>query len=456
MKLDKIHSVYFLGIGGIGMSALARWFAHAGKNVSGYDRTSTDLTTKLQYEGIPIHFSDDINCIDEQVLNNPGESLIIYTPAIPKDHKEFNYLKEKGFSIKKRAEVLGIISRAHFTIAVAGTHGKTTTSSMIAHILHHSEHGCSAFIGGIMTNYESNLIIGSVNDPVVVEADEFDRSFLHINPDIAIVTSLDPDHLDIYGDHTSMTETFSQFVGNTKKGGTLIINTQVNIQKPAINLISYSDGGKAFSGNIQIQDAAMMFDYYGPGHNIEAISLSLPGVHNINNAVAAITSALLLGVPPKKVKEALKRYKGVKRRFEYIIKSDGFIFIDDYAHHPKEIEALISSVKTMYPDKKITGIFQPHLYSRTRDFMKDFAESLEPLDEVILLDIYPAREEPLPGITSEVLLGMIKNPKKKRLKKDQLIKDLMNNELEVLLTIGAGDIDQLVRPIAQALNPGKS
>lgn len=456
MKLDKIHSVYFLGIGGIGMSALARWFAHAGKNVSGYDRTSTDLTSKLQYEGIPIHFSDDINCVDKQVLNNPGESLIIYTPAIPKDHKEFNYLKEKGFSIKKRAEVLGIISRAHFTIAVAGTHGKTTTSSMIAHILHHSEHGCSAFIGGIMTNYESNLIIGSVDDPVVVEADEFDRSFLHINPDIAIVTSLDPDHLDIYGDHTSMTETFSQFVGNTKKGGTLIINTQVNIQKPAINLISYSDGGKAFGGNIQIQDAAMMFDYYGPRHNIEAISLSLPGMHNINNAVAAITSALLLGVPPKKVKEALKSYKGVKRRFEYIIKSDGFIFIDDYAHHPKEIEALISSVKTMYPDKKITGIFQPHLYSRTRDFMQDFAESLEPLDEVILLDIYPAREEPLLGITSEVLLGMIKNPKKKRLKKDQLIKDLMNNELEVLLTIGAGDIDQLVRPIAQALNPDKS
>lgn len=438
------------------MSALARWFAHAGKNVSGYDRTSTDLTSKLQYEGIPIHFSDDINCVDKQVLNNPGESLIIYTPAIPKDHKEFNYLKEKGFSIKKRAEVLGIISRAHFTIAVAGTHGKTTTSSMIAHILHHSEHGCSAFIGGIMTNYESNLIIGSVDDPVVVEADEFDRSFLHINPDIAIVTSLDPDHLDIYGDHTSMTETFSQFVGNTKKGGTLIINTQVNIQKPAINLISYSDGGKAFGGNIQIQDAAMMFDYYGPRHNIEAISLSLPGMHNINNAVAAITSALLLGVPPKKVKEALKSYKGVKRRFEYIIKSDGFIFIDDYAHHPKEIEALISSVKTMYPDKKITGIFQPHLYSRTRDFMQDFAESLEPLDEVILLDIYPAREEPLLGITSEVLLGMIKNPKKKRLKKDQLIKDLMNNELEVLLTIGAGDIDQLVRPIAQALNPDKS
>jgi len=456
LKLDKIHSVYFLGIGGIGMSALARWFAHAGKNVSGYDRTSTDLTSKLQYEGIPIHFSDDINCVDKQVLNNPGESLIIYTPAIPKDHKEFNYLKEKGFSIKKRAEVLGIISRAHFTIAVAGTHGKTTTSSMIAHILHHSEHGCSAFIGGIMTNYESNLIIGSVDDPVVVEADEFDRSFLHINPDIAIVTSLDPDHLDIYGDHTSMTETFSQFVGNTKKGGTLIINTQVNIQKPAINLISYSDGGKAFGGNIQIQDAAMMFDYYGPRHNIEAISLSLPGMHNINNAVAAITSALLLGVPPKKVKEALKSYKGVKRRFEYIIKSDGFIFIDDYAHHPKEIEALISSVKTMYPDKKITGIFQPHLYSRTRDFMQDFAESLEPLDEVILLDIYPAREEPLLGITSEVLLGMIKNPKKKRLKKDQLIKDLMNNELEVLLTIGAGDIDQLVRPIAQALNPDKS
>ncbi len=456
MKLDKIHNVYFLGVGGIGMSALARWFAHAGKNVSGYDRTSTDLTSKLQYEGIPIHFSDDINCVDKQVLNNPGESLIIYTPAIPKDHKEFNYLKEKGFTIKKRAEVLGILSRAHFTIAVAGTHGKTTTSSMIAHILHHSEHGCSAFIGGIMTNYDSNLIIGNADDPVVVEADEFDRSFLHINPDIAIVTSLDPDHLDIYGDHASMTETFSQFMGNTKKGGTLIINTKVNIQKPAINLISYSDGGKAFAGNIQIQDAAIMFDYHGPGHHIEAISLSLPGMHNINNAVAAITSALLLGIPPKKVKEALKSYKGVRRRFEYIIKSDGFIFIDDYAHHPKEIQALISSVKTMYPDKKVTGIFQPHLYSRTRDFMQDFAESLEPLDEVILLNIYPAREEPLPGITSEVLLGMIKNPNKKQLNKDQLIKDLMNNELEVLLTIGAGDIDQLVRPIAQALNPGKS
>ncbi|MDH5608544.1 MAG: UDP-N-acetylmuramate--L-alanine ligase [Cyclobacteriaceae bacterium] len=446
MKFESIHSVYFVGIGGIGMSALARWFRLNGLNVAGYDRTATALCLKLEEEGIPVHYQDDLSLVPDWA-KNPKNTLIVYTPAVPARHSELSYFVNSGFEVKKRSEVLGIISEGHFTIAVAGTHGKTTTSSMIAHLLHGSQQGCSAFVGGIMTNYQSNLIVGNDQAPVVVEADEFDRSFLRLHPDVAIVTSMDPDHLDIYGDPEAMTSSYLDFMALTSPAGQILLHD--GIADKAGNLLDqpyaiYGISGRGYRAeNIRVEGGRFVFDYHGD-EIIEGIRLGLPGYHNVSNAVAATTVALMQGMPAQVIRERLESYQGVKRRFEYILQQSGLVVIDDYAHHPSEIEALLKSVRTLFPEREVTAIFQPHLYSRTRDFQDGFASSLDLADRVVLLDIYPAREEPIPGITSDVIFDKIQCTNKQKASKGDFPSILDQLNPQVLLTIGAGDIDTLV------------
>ncbi len=449
MKISDVNSVYFVGIGGIGMSALARWFFIRGTRVAGYDRVKTPLTTRLEAEGISIHYEDDIDLVPGD-FQDRSSTLIIYTPAIPDDHKELMFFRSKDFDIKKRSEVLGLITADHFTIAVAGTHGKTTTSSMIAHLLNESKQGCSAFVGGIMTNYDSNLIIGNEDAPVVVEADEFDRSFLKLHPDFSVVTSLDPDHLDIYGESGHMEESYLEFMKLTDENGKILLHETVADKVSGRLARAFSTYGLKTSNisglNLRVEDTSFVFDYRGE-KVIEALKLNLPGFHNVNNAVAAITVALHQGMNESSIRTRMESYAGVKRRFEYIIKRDDLVYIDDYAHHPAEIEALLGSVKRLYPKKRITAIFQPHLFTRTRDFQDGFAESLSAADEVILLDIYPARELPIEGITSQVIFEKIKHGNKHRLSKANFPLILEELKPEVLLTVGAGDIDTLVPKI---------
>ncbi len=428
------------------MSALARWFKAMGKNVAGYDRVKTSLTASLEFEGIPIHYTDNLKKAPDWI-DDSDHTLIVFTPAIPDDHQELNYFKTNAFTVCKRSEVLGIITKSKYTIAVAGTHGKTTTSSMIAHLLVDSEKGCSAFVGGIMTNYDSNLIIGTENSPVVVEADEFDRSFLRLFPDFSIVTSLDPDHLDIYGESDEMERSYLDFMQLTDENGSILLHENV-AEKVGERLskafMTYGLKTSRIRGtNLRVEDSAFVFDYEGE-QSIESIRLNLPGFHNVTNAVAAITVALHSGIPKSVIRKRMESYEGVKRRFEYIIKREDLIYIDDYAHHPSEIEALLASVRKLYPGKKITVVFQPHLYTRTRDFQEEFAESLSAADEVILLDIYPARELPILGITSQVIFEKINHQNKYHYHKDDFPTILDNFSPEVLLTVGAGDIDTLV------------
>lgn len=447
MNLKDIHSVYFIGIGGIGMSAIARWFSLQGKAVSGYDRVSTLLTQSLENEGIAIHYEDDIELIPKEVIDQKEASLIVYTPAIPAAHKEYNYFLANGFVVMKRSEVLGVITTDQFTIGVAGTHGKTTTSSMVAHILHETNFGCNAFIGGIMTNYNSNLILGKKEDVVVVEADEFDRSFLRLFPNMSVVTSVDPDHLDIYGDAAEMVRTFNEYVAKTDEKGLVLLNKKIEnqIQKESVKskMLTYgvSDGDIQVE-NLMIADGVFTFDYVHDTFRLDGITLMVPGFHNMENCLAAITLALELGIDGSKVKQAVETYRGVKRRFEYLIKEDDFVFIDDYAHHPGEISAFVSSVRALFPDKKITAVFQPHLYSRTNDFAEGFAAELSKVDELILLDIYPAREEPMPGVTSEIIFDRVTIDDKVLISKSDLYDTLKEREVELLVTIGAGDIDR--------------
>lgn len=446
MNLKDIHSVYFIGIGGIGMSAIARWFSLQGKAVSGYDRVSTPLTQSLESEGIKIHYEDDIQMIPEGVVNQKEKSLIVFTPAIPDTHKEYNHFLSNGYEIMKRSQVLGVITKDQFTIGVAGTHGKTTTSSMVAHILHETGFGCNAFIGGIMTNYNSNLILGKKEDVVVVEADEFDRSFLRLYPDMSIVTSVDPDHLDIYGDETEMVRTFNEYVAKTDAKGLVLLNNKIEdrIEAESVNSKKLTYGvsnGDIQIENLKIADGVFRFDYVRDAFRLADITLMVPGFHNMENCIAAITLALELGVDGDKIREAVGTYRGVKRRFEYLIKRDDFIFIDDYAHHPGEISAFISSVRALFSDKKITAVFQPHLYSRTNDFAEGFAEELSKVDELILLDIYPAREEPIPGVTSEIIFDRVTLENKTLIRKGELLETLKEREVELLVTIGAGNID---------------
>ncbi len=448
MELENIKRVYLIGIGGIGMSGLARYFKKRGCVVCGYDKTITTLTSAMRNEGISVVYQDEEDNLKISFLENDPETLIIYTPAIPKDSKILNYFRSRGFTLKKRSEVLGIISKGMYTIAVAGTHGKTTTSSIIAHILKDSGYDCSAFLGGIATNYDSNVLFGD-NNTMVVEADEFDRSFLTLYPDVAIVTSMDADHLDIYGDRSHLVESFRQFVSQIKEGGRLIMKKGLDLS-----------GGKTYSANVladiqavnvKVKDGSFHFDFKNENIEIENIQLGLPGLHNIENAVAAIEVALHLGIEPEKIKTALASFLGVKRRFEYILKDPKLIYIDDYAHHPEELRACIKAVKTLYPSKKLTTIFQPHLYTRTRDFAEGFSEVLSMTDELIMLDIYPARELPIEGINSALILDKVSIESKQILSKEQTLDYIRMQKPELLLTVGAGDIDTLIVPLKEIL-----
>ena len=449
MELDNIKQVYLVGIGGIGMSGLARYFHKRGCEVSGYDRTQTPLTDSLQAEGINIVYTDAVEEIPAGFRDVSDSVLVIYTPAIPKDSMILNYFIGNNFNLKKRSEVLGIISKGMFTVAVAGTHGKTTTSTIVAYILKHTGFDCTAFLGGIASNYNTNVLFGN-NNVMVVEADEYDRSFLRLHPDIAIITSMDADHLDIYGDDSHVKESFRLFASQLKEGGKLIYKKGLPLESGDF---TYSAGGEAdvCAFNIQIKNGTFFFDFVSKEGEIKDIEFGLPGLHNVENATAAIQVALLLKIEPEKIKAALKDFRGVKRRFEYIVKNQKAVFIDDYAHHPEELRACISSVKSLYPDKKLTVIFQPHLYSRTRDFVDGFAEVLNMADDLILLDIYPARELPISGVTSKIIYDRMSLVSKQICGKEDALEIVRNLKPELLLTAGAGDIDTMVLPLKNVL-----
>lgn len=457
MKLAHIHSVYFIGIGGIGMSALARWFHANDFAVAGYDKTETTLTERLIQEGIDIHFEDNISLIPEKVKNEKEGALIIYTPAVPKDLGEYQYFIEKGYELHKRSQVLGMLTESKFTIAVAGTHGKTTTSSMIAHLLKSAGVDCSAFVGGIMTNYDSNLLIGTNNDVMVVEADEFDRSFLTLHPDVAIITATDADHLDIYGSKNALKDSFNAFIKNIKTNGKLFIEEKVAHELELnpngnIGVETYGlKGGQVTADQLTVTQAKFNFNYKSEDRNIQGFELAMPGYHNVSNAIAALASVSDTIISDEALVEGINSYRGVKRRFEYIINSEDLVFIDDYAHHPEEIKALLESVKALYPNRKITAIFQPHLFTRTRDFVDGFAESLSMADEVLLLDIYPARELPIEGVTSDIVKDKMTLSNVHRYVKDDVLTYFESNTPEVLLTVGAGNIDTLVSSIKHLL-----
>ncbi|RDC56253.1 UDP-N-acetylmuramate--L-alanine ligase [Pedobacter chinensis] len=449
MELGKINRVFFVGIGGIGMSALARYFAKRGQVVCGYDKTRTKLTETLEQEGILITYLDESAALPCAFLDHHDDTLVVYTPAIPKDLKILNHFKDKGFSLKKRSEVLGIISQGMFCIGIAGTHGKTTTSSIVAHILKDTGYDCTAFLGGITSNYNSNVLFGQ-NDVVVVEADEYDRSFLTLHSDIAVVTSMDADHLDIYGDKSHLEESFRLYAGQLKENGTLYVHEGLSLSDG----ISYaaSSTATAKAENLRVEGSKFVFDYSDDSTEIKDISLMLPGKHNVENTTVAIAIALKLGIDAEKIKEAVANFKGVKRRFEYIVNNDNQIYIDDYAHHPEELKACFDAVRQLYPDKKLTVIFQPHLFTRTRDFADEFAKVLSTADEMLLLEIYPARELPLEGVNSQFLLDKITLENKKICGKDFVVQHVKDTKPELILTVGAGDIDTIIEPIKNILN----
>jgi len=457
MNLKELHSVYFMGIGGIGMSAIARWFNHIGIPVYGYDKTPSPLTGLLEQEGMQISYVDEVDTLPEALVLNKEQSLVVWTPAIPKDSQLLGYFRIEGFELKKRSEVLGMITASMYAVAVAGTHGKTTTSSMVAHLLKHAGKNVVAFLGGVTQNYESNLILSEDNGEetpiVVVEADEFDRSFLRLHPNIAVVTSVDPDHLDIYGDDQHLKEGFAEFIKLIDPKGRLYIqkNALANLGSiPSLSTVPYGiQAGEIYAENVKAGIASFEFDYVSPSHRIYQLVINMPGFHNVENALAAIGVALQLGLTEQEIRAGLESFKGVKRRFEILHQGEEKVYIDDYAHHPEEIRAFLRSVKAMYPSKKLTAVFQPHLYTRTRDFADGFSSALSLADEVVLLDIYPARELPLPGVNSKMLLDKITADNKSVQSKEGLLDYLEANEPEVLVTIGAGDIDRLVTPINQ-------
>ena len=445
--------VYFLGIGGIGMSAIARYFKSRGVVVSGYDKTETALTLKLSEEGFGVHYEDDINLIDQEA------SLFVYTPAIPKNHKGYNYLIENGFPVYKRSEVLGMIINQSYNICVAGTHGKTTTSSMIAHVLRDSDFGCNAFLGGITSNYNTNFWTNEKN-VCVAEADEYDRSFLKLTPDVAVITSIDPDHLDIYETAENFVDAFISFSQKVKPGGLLISKFGLNKANgfESENQLTYSvDDNKAdcFAFNIMHKNGSYFFDVQIKDQCVKGFSLHMGGMHNLENAIAAISVAKHLGISDEKIIHAVANFKGVKRRFEYIVHTPDVIMIDDYAHHPQELSALIQGAKGLFADKKCTLIFQPHLFTRTRDFAEGFASVLNMADEVFLLPIYPARELPIEGVNSEMIAGLMNNPKVKCCSKTEIVAIVKQKfeagEIDMLITAGAGDIDTLVEPLKNTL-----
>jgi UDP-N-acetylmuramate--alanine ligase len=446
MNLNQIHNVYFIGIGGIGMSALARYFQNIGKNVSGYDKTPTMLTEELIAGGMNIHFEDSIGAIPtEYYIEN---TLVIVTPAVPVSHSEWNYFIERDYVIKKRAEVLGLITKDTFCFAVAGTHGKTTTSSILGHILYESGADVTAFLGGIVENYNSNLI-GSGKTVTVVEADEFDRSFLHLYPNIACVTSMDADHLDIYGDKAAIEDSFREFANKVTDKTKMFVPKGLDLEGLTI-AINEDAVFKVF--NIRIENSSYVFDVQTPSEIIQNIAFGLPGHHNLMNALMALAMAKTYGTSSDSIVKALASFKGVQRRFSYQIKTDSLVYIGDYAHHPTEINAVHQAVRELYPNQKVLAIFQPHLFSRTKDFADDFAKSLSQFDEVLLLDIYPARELPIVGVSSSWLLEKMTNVNKKLVSKTDLISSILMSDAKVIVSIGAGDIGELVPSIKTALS----
>ena len=450
MNIEQVKEVYFLGIGGIGMSALARFFKSRGCSVFGYDRTSTPLTIELEAEGMQIHYEEDVDLIPD------GVDLVVYTPAVPKQHTEYQFFLENGYPILKRSQVLGLISSGYDTIGIAGTHGKTTITTLTAHLLQQSLTGVNAFLGGISKNYNSNLLLSPQSEWVVVEADEFDHSFLQLFPQIAVITSVDADHLDIYKNILALKDSFLKFIGQIKSGGQLIIKKGLAlnvIQHPGLKVYTYSIDQQAdfCIQNLHIKTGHYIFDLILNGTLMKDVELGLPGLFNVENAIASSAAAWLAGTTTDEIRKGLLSFSGVHRRFDTRINRKDLIYIDDYAHHPEELKACINSVRHLYPDKKITGVFQPHLFTRTRDFADEFARSLELLDEVILLEIYPAREQPIEGIDSQMLLSKINKTAKRVCQNDELIEVLQSLKPELLLTLGAGDIDQFVKPIEESL-----
>lgn len=454
MNILNYKLYYFLGVGGIGMSALARFFKHYKKEVIGYDKTVTTLTNQIQEEGIFCHFDENINSLESILTNYSKEDvLVVYTPAIPKEHTEYQFLVRNNYTILKRSVVLGEISKQFKTIAIAGTHGKTTTTTLVTHLLKSAGINCFSFMGGISKNYNTNLLLGDINDSsayMVVEADEYDRSFLTLQPQIAVITSVDADHLDIYGNADQVKEGYALFAKQVKEGGILIVKKNVNndlkqLNKPIIYSLNLDTEYCAES--ITVENAQFSYNIKSPVEAINNVTLGLPGLHNIENSIAAVAIAQQIGIKSDVIKSALRSFSGVKRRFDYRVKTENLIYIDDYAHHPEELKATITSVKKLYPAKKITGIFQPHLFSRTRDFIDDFATNLDLLDECILLEIYPAREKPIEGVNATWLLSKMKLKNKRLMTKQQVLDEIKNEVPEVLITMGAGDIDSLIEPL---------
>jgi UDP-N-acetylmuramate--alanine ligase len=455
-SLQNIKNVYFLGIGGIGMSALARYFKFTGRNVSGYDRTQTALTDALQEEGIDVHFKDDIKNIPSNW--NQAYTMAVYTPALPDDHEELAWFKSKPIGLFKRAKVLGLICNEKSCIGVAGTHGKTTTSTMVANILDKTEKGCGAFLGGISKNFRSNLLLPKADSPwIVAEADEFDRSFLNLNPQLALITSVDADHLDIYGDKEQIVESFEKYISQIKKGGTLVLKKGVAIDRTrtSATIFTYALNGDAdfTTKNLHLnaETGFYHFDLKTPEGTIANCKMNYPGLVNVENTVGASALAMLAGATANEIKAGIEDYEGVARRFDIRFKSENKVYIDDYAHHPEELKAFILSVRALYPGKKLTGVFQPHLYSRTQDFAAEFAVSLDLLDKAILIPLYPAREEAIPGVSSEIIFTKMKLDDKVLAEKEECLELLQNDSNEIILTMGAGDIDRMVNPIIEML-----
>ncbi len=449
MELTSIHNVYLIGIGGIGMSALARYFADRGCYVSGYDSTPSAVTDRLQQDGIAIHFEEDLEKIDAQA------DVVVYTPAVPSNHKELAHFRENGYTVMKRSEVLGAITRQMTTVAVAGSHGKTTVSAMISHLLKETGVDCSAFIGGIMTNYNSNYLSGQ-DHVAVVEADEYDWSFLQLQPDIAVVTAVDSDHLDVYGSQEQVEAAFEQFLGNLKAEGIAIVHANTELAKKGqTNYYNYAIDNRAADYNItnlDIREGEYVFDVTMPQKQIERATLRIGGRHNVENALAAFAVADKMDVEGASAREALQSFQGVKRRFEYRLKRNDIIYIDDYAHHPEEIRVLLASVRELHPNRTMTVVFQPHLYSRTRDLADELANELSEADELILLPIYPAREQPIEGISSQLIVDKAKGKRKSLMNSDELLAYAADNDFDIFLTVGAGDIDRLVEPLEKVLD----
>lgn len=457
MDVNTIKAVYFVGIGGIGMSALARYFLSKGKRVGGYDRVSSELTEKLAAEGAQIHYEENVSLIPEEFLDSKG-TLVVYTPAVPSAHRELEFFKEHQFEIQKRAQVLGMLTRTEEGLCVAGTHGKTTTSTMAAHLLHQSHVGCNAFLGGISKNYGTNLLLSSESDYVVIEADEFDRSFHWLTPYATVVTAVDSDHLDIYGTHEAYLDSFRKYTSLIRPGGFLIIKEGIGLQpdvRPDVTVYTYSSGqtGDFHAANVRVESGEIFFDYVSPLGNVSGIRLGVPVFVNIENGIAAMALAQIAGVTAEEIREAMASFRGVDRRFDFKLKNDRVVFLSDYAHHPAEIRQSVSSLRMLYPDRRLTAVFQPHLYTRTRDFYKDFADSLSLLDEVILLDIYPAREKPIPGVTSQLIYDNLRPGMKKRMCRKEDLLDVLKAcpDIDVLITLGAGDIDNYVPQIYEWL-----